>query len=137
MSTRKQRSARKERFWRAMVRQWRQSGLSVRAYCAEHGLSEPNFYAWRRTVAERDAAAEAAAVRFVPVQVTPEPRPAASAIAANLSGSVASAVELILGAGRRLRIGPGFDEPTLRRLLALLENGHDQSQTVVQAEGRP
>jgi hypothetical protein len=30
-------------------------------------------------------------------------------------------VELVLGAGRRLRIGPGFDGPTLTRLLALLE----------------
>jgi hypothetical protein len=32
-------------------------------------------------------------------------------------------VELLLGGGRRLRIGPGFDGPTLTRLLALLEEG--------------
>jgi hypothetical protein len=28
-----------------------------------------------------------------------------------------------VGEGRRLLIGPGFDGPTLRRLLALLEEG--------------
>ena len=68
MSTNKERLSSKERFWRRMVRQWRKSGLSVRAFCAERGLSEPSFYAWRRTFAERDATA----VPFVPLTVTPE-----------------------------------------------------------------
>ena len=113
MSTNNQRSSDKEQFWRKMVRQCRRSGLSVRAFCEEQGLSEPSFYAWRRTIAARDEAA----VRFVPVQVTPEPQPTTTA-----DGS-AGAVELVLGAGRRLRIGPGFDGPTLKRLLALLEEG--------------
>jgi transposase len=101
----------KERFWRRVMRQWRGSGLSVRAFCEEQGLSEPCFYAWRRTLAARDAAA----VRFVPVQVASEPTTAAD-------GS-AGALELVVGAGRRLRVGPGFDGPTLVRLLALLEEG--------------
>jgi hypothetical protein len=112
MSTAKQRSARKERFWRTVLRQWRRSGLSVRAYCHEHGLSEPSFYAWRRTL----ASCESQAVSFVPVRVAePGPSPATD-------GS-AGALELVLDAGRRLRVGPGFDAPTLRRLLALLEEG--------------
>ncbi|MCI0680548.1 MAG: transposase [Gemmataceae bacterium] len=135
MSTHTQRSSGKEQFWRTMIRRWRQSGLAVRAFCREHGLSEPSFFAWRRTLAERDAerdtARDASTVRFVPVRVTPE-----STVPTAAHGS-SGALELVLGAGRRLRIGPGFDEPTLRRLLALLENGHDQSQTVGQAEGRP
>jgi transposase len=113
MSTNNQRRTSKERFWRRMMRQWRGSGLSVRAFCDEQGLSEPSLYAWRRALAERDAAA----VRFVPVQVTPESKPPVTA------DGVPGAVELVLGAGRRLRIGPGFDGPTLIRLLALLEEG--------------
>ena len=113
MSTTNQRDTRKERFWRTVLRQWRRSGLSVRAYCREQGLSEPSFYAWRRTLAARDAVT----VRFVSVQVTPEPQPAP---AADVS---AGALELVLGAGRRLHIRPGFDGPTLTRLLALLEEG--------------
>ena len=44
----------KERFWRRVVRQWRQSGQTVRDFCAAHGLAEPSFYAWRRTLAQRD-----------------------------------------------------------------------------------
>ena len=113
MFTNNQRSRNKEQFWRRMVRQCRGSGLSVRGFCEEHGLSEPSFYAWRRILKERDAAA----VRFVPVQVTPEARSATAA------DSSAGALELLLGAGRRLRVGPGFDGPTFQRLLALLEEG--------------
>jgi transposase-like protein len=108
MSTYNRRSSIKERFWRRMVRQFHGSGLSVRAFCEEHGLSVASFYGWRRTLAARDEAV----VRFVPVQVTPQ----------SLKGEgSAGAVELVLGAGRCLRIGPGFDGPTLTRLLALLE----------------
>jgi transposase len=113
MSTNKERSSSKERFWHRMVRQWRTSGLSVRAFCVEQGLSEPSFYSWRRTLAER----EATAVAFVPVTVTPERR-----VATETDGS-AGPLELVLDRGRRLRIGPGFDGPTLTRLLALLEEG--------------
>ena len=35
----------KERFWRRHVEAWRNSGESVRAYCAAQMLSEPSFYA--------------------------------------------------------------------------------------------
>src|SRR6202035_5152659 len=35
MSTINQRRSDKERFWRRMIRHWRSSGLSVRAFCAE------------------------------------------------------------------------------------------------------
>ena len=110
MSTTKHRDRGKERFWRTMVRQWRRSGLSVRAFCEEQRLSEPSFYAWRRILRERDSEA----VRFLPVQVTPEPQTSAAADAA------AGRLELVLSGGWRLRIGSDFDTVTLQRLLAVL-----------------
>ena len=113
MSTINQRRGSTERFWRATLRQWRRGGLSVREFCRQHGLAEPSFYCWRRTLAERDAAQP----RFVPVRVATEAKAGTPADAS------AGAVELVLDAGRRLRIGPGFDAPTLQRLLALLEEG--------------
>jgi hypothetical protein len=111
MSTTHQRSSSKEQFWRRVLQQWERSGLSVRAFCAVHRLAEPSFYAWRRSLRLRDAEA----VRFVPVRVVPEEAPS--------SGPRDGSLELVLAAGRRLRIGPGFDGPTLQRLLALLEEG--------------
>lgn len=111
MSTTIQRRSSKERFWRRLLRQWRGSGLSVRDFCAERNVSEPSFYAWRRTIAARDA--EVAC--FVPVHVVPD-----EGAARDSSGQW---LELLLGGGRVLRIGADFDGPTLRRLLALLEEG--------------
>lgn len=104
-----------EQLWRQRLAQWRRSGLTIRRFCEQHGLSQPSFYAWRRELLRRDsrhAAAVAAptvppATTFVPVQVVPAPVP--------------SPLELVLGGGRILRVAPGFDTDTLRRLLATLD----------------
>jgi transposase-like protein len=121
MSRGNPRDPHKEQFWRRMVRQWRRSGLSIRAFCQQHNLPEHNFYAWRRTLAQRQtqrqAEQNAAPVAFVPVQVLPESVPRAP------SDAAACGLELLLAGGRIVRIGPAFDEPTLRRLLAVLEEG--------------
>jgi hypothetical protein len=111
MSKHQQRDPRKEQFWRRKLEQWRRSGLSVRAFCARHGLTEPTFYFWRRTLAQRDEAT----VRFVPVQVVPDP------LADVPPTPTGVGLELLLAGGRVLRIGPTFDGPTLQRLLAVLE----------------
>ena len=120
MSTAKQRDSSKERFWRRVVRQWRKSGLSARAFCRRQDLSEPSFYSWRRTLAQRDAkAARFVSASFVPVRVVAQPA-ADTVPEADIS---ATGLELVLEDGRRLRIGTGFDATTLRRLLALLQEG--------------
>jgi hypothetical protein len=95
-----------EKRWRRLIGEWRAGGGTVRAFCARRGLSEPSFYSWRRLLAERDGRRPA----FVPVQVIPaEPR----------AGN--GALEVVLGGKRTVRVGPGFDAATLRRLLAVLE----------------
>ena len=95
------------------MRQWQRSGLTARAFCEEQGLSEPSFYGWRRTLKERDAAK----ATFVPVRVLAEPRNDA------IQQDAGAGLEVVIGRGRVLRIGPSFDGPTLQRLLALLEEG--------------
>jgi hypothetical protein len=100
------RDERKEQQWWRRINQWRASGLSVRAFCTQHGLAAASFYHWRRVLERR--AAEAAA--FVPVQLVADAVPAQD-----------SALEVVLADGRAVRVGPGFDAPTLRRLLAVLE----------------
>ena len=52
----KQRRGEREAFWREQVRRQAASRLSVRRFCEEKGLSEPSFYAWRRTLSQRDEA---------------------------------------------------------------------------------
>jgi transposase-like protein len=115
MSTTKQRDPHKERFWRRVVQQWRKSGLSVCDFCRLRDLPKPSFYAWRRTLKQRDAET----ARFIPVRVVPQ----ATTEPATDADGLNTGLELILGRGQRLRIGPAFDNDTLRRLLTLLEEG--------------
>jgi len=49
------RSTEKEEFWRLALREYRQSGLTIRAFCQREGLSEPAFYAWRKRIENRKA----------------------------------------------------------------------------------
>ena len=46
------------RGWQERISAWATSGLTARAYCREHGLSEPSFYAWRRKLRQRDGAGQ-------------------------------------------------------------------------------
>jgi transposase len=112
MSTGKPRDPQKERFWRQMFQRWHSSGLTVQAFCRQRQLSQASFYAWRRTLASRDAET----VHFTEVQVLADeasPRP--------FPPLPQAALELVLGNQRVLRIGTSFDATTLRRLLPILE----------------
>jgi len=100
------RDPRNEQRWRRRIQEWQASGLTVQAFCARHALAPPTFYAWRRQLQQRDAAART----FVPVRVVPDEEPAH-----------ATPLEVVLAGGRRLRVTPGFDPATLRQLLAVLE----------------
>jgi len=52
------RRAEKETCWRVHVGWQSSSGVSVRAYCLEHEISEPSFHWWRREIRRRDAERE-------------------------------------------------------------------------------
>ena len=64
------RDAEKERGWREVLSRQASSGLSVREFCQREGLKEPSFYAWRRTIGERDGKPTPS---FVPVVVSDQP----------------------------------------------------------------
>jgi Transposase len=106
MAQGKPRDPRKEQQWRSWLLRWQHSGLTVSDFCRRHHLGEPSFYAWRRQLQQRDAAA----ANFVPVRVIPD-EPHQPAIP----------IHVVLANGRQLHITPGFDPATLRQLLAVLE----------------
>ncbi len=94
--------SRRQKRWAELIRQHSQSGLSVSAFCREHGVSDQSFYNWRKRLAG------SAPVRFALVEadgaITRDSLP----------------VELILISGDRLRIAPGADAATLRTVLSVL-----------------
>ena len=77
----KQRSGEREAFWREQVGRQAACGLSVRQFCEERRLSEPSFYAWRRTLKERDQGPA-----FVPVMLAPQVVSSGSRITIELRG---------------------------------------------------
>lgn len=121
MARRGERDRGRERFWRRMIRQWRRSGRSARAFCAEHRLSEPSFYSWRRVLAQRDH--EAAPVRAKSERDSAEPASKEESVFVPLRviDASAAAFEVVLEGGRVVRVTRGFDADTLRQLLAVLE----------------
>lgn len=112
----------KEQHWRGLIQQQQQSGLSVRVFCAQHNLAVPSFYAWRRTLTQRDLHAD-----VTDAAASPSPAaagdPAASLplfVPLRLAHGSAPALEVILPDGLLVRVPAGFDSDTLRRLLALV-----------------
>ncbi|HEV3081035.1 MAG TPA: transposase [Gemmataceae bacterium] len=107
MATGKPRDGRKEQLWRQRIRDWQDSGLSVRGFCARLGLSQASFYAWRRELRRRDSEKPL----FVPIRLRTD----------QASAAVAHALEVVLVSGRTIRVTSGFDTATLRQLMAVLE----------------
>jgi transposase len=121
----KQPSAR-EQHWREVIQRWHVSGQTVRVFCAEHHLSEPSFYSWRRTITFRDQPQQAGACTpptsrdepadlpsFIPVRVVPS--------AVDMTPPASAGLELVINSNRVVRVPPRFDIDTLRRLLTILE----------------
>jgi transposase-like protein len=88
-----------------------QSGESLKAYAERHGIEPQRLYSWRRKLdGVKEADSRPSREAFVPVRV-----------AAERSATPASTFELVLAAGRVVRVGADFDAPALRRLVEALE----------------
>jgi hypothetical protein len=100
----------KEAAWRQHLARWQGSGQSVRGYCRQQGLSQANFYRWRRVLSQRDPARcgnGSAEPHFIPVHLERSCRE--------------SVLEVLLACGARVAIRRGFDAATLAQLLDVLE----------------
>jgi len=115
--------------WVGLIDEWHASGLSLPAFCQRRGLNFGTMQGWIYKRTHKDALEQArreegavgdsaedspAAQAFLPVRVRDaEPE---------CGGAGHSGVEVVLGEGRRVVIGAGFDAETLRRVVAVLED---------------
>jgi hypothetical protein len=114
------RDGQKERLWRRQLSEQERSGLSVRSFCQSRGIVEGSFYCWRRELQARDAAQRANAAHHTPAASAPV-APAFAAITVSGLESLGAMLELVLPSGICVRVPVGFDQRTLRELLAVLE----------------
>ena len=89
--------------WRERLAAQKQSGISVKQFCDQQGLTEQSFYYWRKRLQAP------ASMRFALVEAAPRQGPAEHI-----------ALELVLTTGERLRIGAGVDARTLQQVLEAL-----------------
>ena len=93
-------------FWQMAVETWRSSGLSVRDFCKQEGLSASALYSWRKKLAGSDEAVEmASSPAFIEVTM-PEDKPAP--------------LELVLISGNILRIDTAVGSVTLTNVFSAL-----------------
>ena len=90
--------------WAERIAAQQRSGISVKQFCKERGLTEYSFYAWRKRLRENGPVRFALVERSVRWQ----------------EGTAEAALELVLTTGERLRIGTGVDTATLRAVLDVL-----------------
>ncbi|MFH1616058.1 MAG: hypothetical protein ABIG61_13355 [Planctomycetota bacterium] len=97
-------------FWQMVLETFKSSGLSVRQFCKQEGLSEPSFYSWRKKLTkvdepEDDKQKEQGSSAFIKVSM-PSEKPCG--------------LELLLLSGNTLRISTGADNKTLTNVLSAL-----------------
>src|SRR5271156_2272692 len=119
--------------WARLIDQWRQSGLSLPAFCQRHGLKRATMQNWvykpalQRAVEEARHQARSADLSGQDSPPQPDPSTAFLPIRITEVSAVSAVpdrtgVEIVLGAGRRIVVGAGFDPETLRRVFAVLED---------------
>ncbi len=105
----------KERQWREHVSAWQQSGVTIRQYCLQHHVNEPNFYAWRRELARRDE------VGGAPVPPAPRAKPSSVTwLPVTVTSATSPLVEVQLPGGTVLRVPAGVESMTLERIMTAL-----------------
>lgn len=99
-----------EQFWRMAIETWQASGLSVRQFCTDEGLSEPSFYSWRKKLTGGSVQDD---------KDKPEP---SAFIEVSMPRSNSASVELLLISGNTLRIPAGVDTATLSTVLSVVRS---------------
>jgi hypothetical protein len=113
-----------EVFWRRRIQQQARSGLSLRAWCAQHDVPEWAFYRWRAHLG-RFRERPNAQPPFLPVRVakTEAPefrRPDEATVGGGL-------IEILWADRRRVRVYGGVDRQVLADVLAVLEREGDSA----------
>jgi hypothetical protein len=126
----------KAAYWAEVIRRYRLSGLTQPEFCRESDVSLHSLRWWlrqprakkamdalrhakdRKARPEPQAPARTGVARFLPVRIVETP--ADREIDGPPAGSPPS-IQVLLGSGRRIAVGPGFDPDVLRRVVLALE----------------
>jgi len=120
--------------WAKTIDDWERSGLSLPKFCQQRGIKRGTMSGWvykpalKRAIEEVRRGKANRAERSVEAGSAPAPAFVPVRLREMISGAAAEpiarpAIEVIVGAGRRVVVGRGFDPETLRQVVAALEAG--------------
>lgn len=99
------RSVERERYWRGIFEQQKESGLSTAAFCKQARITVSAFYNWKSLIGKRDKASSGGTIKvadvastFVPMRITDE-------VAGSKRRSEVGHVEIWLRNGNIVRAG--------------------------------
>jgi hypothetical protein len=127
-------SSAKAAYWVGIIRRFRESGLTQPQFCLDNDISFHSLRWWlhqprakramealrdakvHRVPSEPQSRTQLQAARFLPVRIV-EPQ-----VVMDTDPSPPGSpppIQVLLGGGRRVAVGPGFDDDVLRRVVAL------------------
>lgn len=98
-------------FWRMVFQTHQDSGLTIKQFCQNEGISEAAFYSWRKKLAAVDERPKVAGVSAT----------SAGFIEVSLPEHSSAGLELVFSSGHTLRIPAGADSTLLGRVLSTLK----------------
>lgn len=110
MSKAKKSDTDQRQFWQMVLETFKSSGLSVRKFCQQEGLTEASFYSWRKRLSDHQKPG--------PVKEPPQPE---SFIQVSMPTGKPIVLELILASGHTLRIPSDFDRDFLTGVLSAMK----------------
>ena len=97
-------------FWQMVLDTFKSSGLSVRQFCKQEGLTEASFYSWRKRLSDSQKP-----------NPGKEPPQADSFIQVSMPTSKPIVLELILASGHKLGIPSDIDPAFLTGVLSAMK----------------
>ena len=114
-------ATRKARYWKALVDEWRRSGLSQAEFCRRKGLVYRTF-SWWKWALQRQASENSDAATGHDGQTDPPCFLPVRVVTSAVVGSDArGAIEVVLAGGRRIRVRDDFDAAVFTKVVRLLE----------------
>jgi len=123
----------RERMWLEMIEEARESGLPIREYCQKQGITEDQFYRWKRRLRNkllqrpRGSGSVIQTIGHVPLQRAPKKSTRAvgrvnfALVTEATTVDAGTGIEILLPGGWRVRIGREVEAQTLALVLSVLE----------------
>jgi transposase len=110
MSKAKKTDTDQQQFWQMVLETFKSSGLSVRQFCQQEGLSEASFYSWRKRLSNSQKSGP-----------SKESTQADSFIQVSMPSAKSMVLELVLASGHKLHIPSDIDPAFLTGVLSAMK----------------